>query len=97
MKFLPRLFENNRAWAEGIKLDEPEYFRPLSQTQILEFLWIGCADSRVPTNEIVGLGTGELFIHRNIANLAPPVDANVRSLLQYAVEALTVKHIIVCG
>ena len=90
MKFLPKLFENNRAWAERIKLEDPKYFEHLSRTQTPEFLRIGCADSRVPANEIVGLGPGELFVHRNIANLAPPLDANVQSVLQYAVEALKV-------
>jgi carbonic anhydrase len=97
MKFLPKLFANNRAWAEKIKLEDPEYFQRLSQTQTPEYLWIGCADSRVPANEIVGLGPGELFVHRNIGNIVPPFDANVHSVLQYAVEALKVKHIIVCG
>ena len=97
MKFLPKLFENNRAWADKIKLEDPTYFQRLSDTQTPEYLWIGCADSRVPANEIVGLGPGELFVHRNIANLVPPFDTNVHSVLQYAVEALKVKHIIVCG
>ncbi len=97
MKFLPKLFENNRAWAEKIKLEDPAYFHRLSHTQTPEYLWIGCADSRVPANEIVGLGPGELFVHRNIANIVPPFDANVHSVLQYAVEVLKVKHIIVCG
>ena len=97
MKFLPKLFENNRAWAERIKLEDPQYFERLSRTQTPEYLWIGCADSRVPANEIVGLGPGELFVHRNIANIVPPFDANVHSVLQYAVEALRIKHIIVCG
>ena len=97
MKFLPKLFENNRAWAEQRKLEDPQYFERLSRTQMPEFLWIGCADSRVPANEIVGLGPGELFVHRNIANLTVPLDANVQSVLQHAVEALNVKHIIVCG
>jgi carbonic anhydrase len=97
MKFLPKLFENNRAWADKIKLEDPTYFQRLSGTQTPEYLWIGCADSRVPANEIVGLGPGELFVHRNIANLVPPFDTNVHSVLQYAVEVLKVKHIIVCG
>src|SRR6266436_3853492 len=97
MKFLPKLFANNRAWAEKMKREDPEYFQRLSQTQTPEFLWIGCADSRVPANEIVGLGPGELFVHRNIANIVPPFDANVHSVLQFAVEALKIKHIIVCG
>ena len=97
MRFLPKLFENNRNWAQRCKRGDPEYFERLSRTQQPEYLWIGCADSRVPANEIVGLGPGELFVHRNIANLVPPYDANVHSVLQYAVEALQVKHIIVCG
>src|SRR5438093_10841937 len=97
MKFLPQLFDNNRAWAERIKLEDPAYFERLSHAQTPEYLWIGCADSRVPANEIVGLGPGELFVHRNIANMVPPFDANVHSVLQYAVEVLKVKHVIVCG
>ncbi len=97
MKFLAKLFANNRAWAENIKLADPTYFQRLSQSQTPEYLWIGCADSRVPANEIVGLGSGELFVHRNIANIVPPFDTNVHSVLQYAVEVLKVKHIIVCG
>jgi carbonic anhydrase len=97
MKFLAHLFANNRAWAENIKLEDPQYFQRLSQIQTPEYLWIGCADSRVPANEIVGLRSGELFVHRNIANLVPPFDTNVHSVLQFAVQALKVKHIIVCG
>jgi carbonic anhydrase len=97
MKFLPKLFANNRAWADRLKLEDPTYFERLSGVQKPEYLWIGCADSRVPANEIIGLGPGELFVHRNIANLAPPLDANVQSVLQYAVEVLRIKHIIVCG
>jgi carbonic anhydrase len=97
MKFLPQLFANNRAWAERMKLKDPLYFQRLSQTQTPQYLWIGCADSRVPANEIVGLGPGELFVHRNIANVVPPFDTNVHSVLQFAVDALRVKHIIVCG
>ncbi|MGH8597956.1 MAG: carbonic anhydrase [Gammaproteobacteria bacterium] len=97
MKFLPQLFANNRAWAERMKLEDPHYFQRLSQTQTPQYLWIGCADSRVPANEIVGLGSGELFVHRNIGNIVPPFDINVHSVLQYAIEVLRVKHIIVCG
>jgi carbonic anhydrase len=97
MKFLAKLFANNRAWAENIKLEDPQYFERLSQIQTPEYLWIGCADSRVPANEIVGLRSGELFVHRNIANIVPPFDTNVHSVLQFAVQALKVKHIIVCG
>ena len=97
MKFLPKLFQNNRAWAEKNKREDPDYFERLSRTQTPEYLWIGCADSRVPANEIVGMGPGELFVHRNIANLVPPFDTNVHSVLQFAVEALKIKHVIVCG
>ena len=97
MKFLSHLFDNNRKWATEIKRRDPEYFERLSKIQKPEYLWIGCADSRVPANEIVGLAPGELFVHRNIANLAPPFDTNVHSVLQYAVATLRVKHIIVCG
>src|SRR5262249_57589975 len=97
MKFLPKLFENNRAWAERIKREDPQYFERLSRTQTPDYLWIGCADSRVPANEIVGLGPGELFVHRNIANIVPPFDTNVHSVLQYAVDSIHVKHVIVCG
>ena len=97
MKFLPQLFQNNREWAADIKRRDPEYFERLSRIQTPEYLWIGCADSRVPANEIVGLAPGELFVHRNIANIVPPFDTNVHSVLQYAVDTLHVKHIIVCG
>ncbi len=79
------------------KTKDPEYFERLSKIQTPEYLWIGCADSRVPANEIVGLAPGELFVHRNIANIAPPFDTNVHSVLQYAVDTLRVKRIIVCG
>jgi carbonic anhydrase len=97
MKFLSQLFDNNRKWADNIKRKDPEYFERLSKIQQPEYLWIGCADSRVPANEIVGLAPGELFVHRNIANIVPPFDTNVHSVLQYAVESLRVKHVIVCG
>ena len=97
MKFLPNLFDNNRAWAEKIKLEDPQYFQRLSQTQTPEYLWIGCADSRVPANEIVGLDPGELFVHRNVANVVVHTDLNCLSVLQFAVDVLKVKHVIVCG
>lgn len=97
MKFLAKLFDNNQAWADKIKREDPHYFERLSRTQTPEYLWIGCADSRVPANEIVGLDPGELFVHRNVANLTPPQDANFLSVLQFAVEILKVRHIIVCG
>jgi carbonic anhydrase len=97
MKYLPELFANNRAWAERMTHNDPYYFERLAETQQPDYLWIGCADSRVPANEIVGLGPGELFVHRNIANVVHPIDHNVLSVLQYSVEFLRVSHIIVCG
>lgn len=97
MKYLPALFENNRAWAEGCLEEDPEFFRRLCELQTPRYLWIGCADSRVPANEIVGLAPGELFVHRNIANVVPSYDLNSHSVLEYAVDVLRVGHIIVCG
>jgi len=97
MRVLRHLFENNAAWADGIKSKDPEFFIKLSEQQTPEYLWIGCSDSRVPANEIVGLLPGELFVHRNVANLVIHTDLNCLSVLQYAVEILRVKHIIVCG
>jgi carbonic anhydrase len=97
MKALPPLFENNRKWAAEISQSDPEFFGKLAQQQNPEFLWIGCSDSRVPANEIIGLLPGELFVHRNVANLVIHSDMNCLSVLQYAVEILKIKHIIVCG
>jgi len=97
MKKLPVLFENNRKWASQISKDNPSFFSRLAQQQNPEFLWIGCSDSRVPANEIIGLLPGELFVHRNVANLVIHTDMNCLAVLQYAVEILKVKHIIVCG
>jgi carbonic anhydrase len=94
---IPELFDRNLRWAAGRARMDPEYFRRLAGQQSPEYLWIGCSDSRVPANEIVGLDPGELFVHRNVANLAPPQDANFLSVLQFAVEILKVRHIIVCG
>ena len=94
---LDHLKQNNRRWAEGKVAADPDFFRRLERQQAPEYLWIGCADSRVPANEIVGLDPGELFVHRNIANLAPPQDANYLSVLQFAVEVLKVRHILVVG
>ena len=91
------LIENNRAWSLAKTKVDPNFFKRLAAQQSPEFLWIGCSDSRVPANEIVGLDPGELFVHRNVANLAPPQDANYLSVLQYAVEVLKVKHIMVVG
>lgn len=94
---LDHLKANNRAWAAGKISADPGFFRRLEGQQAPQYLWIGCADSRVPANEIVGLDPGELFVHRNVANLAPPQDANYLSVLQFAVDVLEVKHIIVVG
>jgi len=97
MKILNELFEKNRAWSEGIRAEDPSFFQTLSKQQAPKYLWIGCSDSRVPANEIVGLLPGELFVHRNVANLVLHTDFNCLSVLQYAVEVLKVEHIIVCG
>ena len=97
MKTLPHLFDNNRQWAAGLLRADPEFFQRLARQQAPQFLWIGCADSRVPANEIVGLMPGELFVHRNVANLVVHSDMNCLSTIQYAVEALKVRHIMVCG
>jgi len=94
---LDQLKANNRAWAERMVIADPDFFRRLEGLQAPEYLWIGCSDSRVPANEIVGLRPGELFVHRNVANLAPPQDANYLSVLQFAVDVLKVKHILVVG
>ncbi len=97
MRKLKNLFERNRQWAEGVKSREPDFFEKLSRQQSPEYLWIGCADSRVPANEITGLLPGEMFVHRNVANMVVHTDFNCLSVIQYAVEVLGVKHIIVCG
>src|SRR5437899_11468097 len=94
---LDQLKENNRAWAEGKLAVDPGFFERLEGQQRPDYLWIGWADSRVPANEIVGLDPGELFVHRNVANLAPPQDANYLSVLQFAVDVLQVKHVLVVG
>lgn len=91
------LLRNNLDWAATRTRLDPEYFRRLSEQQAPEYLWIGCSDSRVPANEIVGLQPGELFVHRNVANLAPAQDMNLLAVLQFALESLKVRHIIVCG
>ncbi|MBI2510955.1 MAG: carbonate dehydratase [Opitutae bacterium] len=97
MQQLPHLFEQNRAWAEAIKRRDPEFFQKLSRQQSPEYLWIGCSDSRVPANEIVGLLPGEVFVHRNIANVVVHTDLNCLSVLQFAVDVLKVKHVMVVG
>ena len=97
MKTLKSLFDSNREWAERIQQEQPGFFEQLSKQQSPEYLWIGCADSRVPANEIINLPPGEVFVHRNIANVVVHTDLNCLSVIQYAVEVLKVKHIIVCG
>jgi carbonic anhydrase len=97
VKLLANLFENNRNWAESIKKIHPDFFQKLSEQQAPEYLWIGCSDSRVPANEIVGLMPGEIFVHRNVANIVVHTDVNCLSVLQYAVDVLKVKHIMVVG
>ena len=94
---LKHLFDQNRAWSERIRRSDPDFFARLSRQQTPRYLWIGCADSRVPANEIVDLDPGELFVHRNVGNLAPPQDANYLSVLQFAVDVLKVKHVLVVG
>jgi carbonic anhydrase len=97
MKELGQLFDNNRAWVARMTANDPGFFQKLSKQQAPQYLWIGCADSRVPANEIVGLLPGELFVHRNVANVVAQDDPNCLSVLQYAVDVLHVRHIIVCG
>ena len=91
------LLDMNKAWAKKVAQEQPELFTTLAQQQSPKYLWIGCSDSRVPANEIVGMLPGELFVHRNVANLVKHVDFNCQSVIQYAVEVLKVEHIIVCG
>ena len=97
MDTLKHLLDNNVAWADDIKQEDPDFFSRLAAQQSPEYLWIGCSDSRVPANQIAGLLPGEVFVHRNIANVVVHSDLNCLSVLQYAVDVLKVKHIIVCG
>lgn len=97
MRTLKHLFDQNRAWAERLSQQDPAFFLELSRQQFPQYLWIGCSDSRVPANQIVGLLPGELFVHRNIANLVVHTDLNCLSVMQFAVDMLKVRHIIVCG
>lgn len=97
MRVLGHLFTNNRAWAAEITGREPDFFERLAGQQAPEFLWIGCSDSRVPANQIVGLLPGQLFVHRNVANVVIHADLNCLSCIEYAVDALRVRHVIVCG
>jgi carbonic anhydrase len=91
------LFDNNAAWAERLRAQDPDFFTKLSRQQFPSYLWIGCSDSRVPANEIVGLLPGELFVHRNVANLVVHTDLNCLTVMQFAMDILKVRHIIVCG
>jgi carbonic anhydrase len=95
--FYRKVFENNKAWVKEKRASDPEFFTRLARGQKPKFLYIGCADSRVPANEIMGLEPGQVFVHRNIANLVVNIDANANSVIQYAVERLNVEHIVVCG
>ena len=97
MTSVDHLFENNRRWSRAITARDPQFFDTLSRQQSPKYLWIGCADSRVPANEIVGLPPGEIFVHRNVANVVVHTDLNCLSVLQYAVDVLAVEHVIVCG
>jgi carbonic anhydrase len=97
METYKKLLLNNRIWAQEKLEEDAEYFMDLAKEQRPEYLWIGCADSRVPENEVIGAAPGELFVHRNIANMVVHTDVNMLSVLQYAVEELKVKHVIVCG
>ena len=97
MKNLEELLENNKAWSEGIKAHDPEFFHSLARQQSPRYLWIGCSDSRVPATQLVGLAPGEMFVHRNVANVVVHTDFNCLSVLQFAVDVLKVGHVIVCG
>ena len=97
MRLLPELIENNRQWAAGVTDHDPEFFANLAKQQTPEFLWIGCSDSRVPANQIIGVPPGEVFVHRNIANVVVHTDFNCLSVIEFAVAVLKVKHVIVCG
>ena len=94
---LENLFDNNRNWARNRALADREFFRRLAKQQSPEYLWIGCSDSRVPANEIIGLDPGEVFVHRNVGNLVIHSDMNCLAVLQFAIEVLSIEHVIVCG
>jgi len=97
MKDIEQLLQNNKQWSEKVRTKHPEFFPKLAKQQSPQFLWIGCSDSRVPANQITGLLPGEIFVHRNIANLVINTDINLLSVLQFAIEVLKIRHIIVCG
>jgi carbonic anhydrase len=94
---LKRLFERNRAWAKSVKERDPDFFSRLAKQQAPEYLWIGCSDARVPANELMGMAPGELFVHRNIANLVHNIDTNLMSVLEFAINVLKVRHVMVVG
>jgi carbonic anhydrase len=97
METLNNLFENNRRWSESLRAQDPAFFRELSAQQSPQYLWIGCSDSRVPATQLVDLQPGEMFVHRNVANVVVHTDLNCLSVIQFAVEVLRVRHVIVCG
>jgi len=97
MNDIRRLLQNNREWADRIEQEDPAFFDQLSQQQNPEYLWIGCSDSRVPANQIIGMAPGEVFVHRNIANVVVHTDLNCLSVIQYAVDQLKIKHILIVG
>ena len=97
MSDLNKLFENNRIWSERIKAQNPDFFTDLAKQQSPNYLWIGCSDSRMPATQLVGLAPGDLFVHRNVANIVVHTDVNCLSVLQFAVDVLKVEHVIVCG
>ena len=97
MEVLNHLLENNRAWANSMSASNPDFFRKLASQQNPEYLWIGCSDSRVPANQITGLAPGEVFVHRNVANIVAETDFNVLAVILYAVDVLKIRHIIICG
>ena len=97
MKYLPELFENNRVWSLNNLQEDPDYFQSLAKLQAPKYMWIGCSDSRVPANQITGLNPGEVFVHRNIANVIVHTDLNCLSVVHYAIAVLRVQHVIVCG
>jgi len=97
MNSLKNLLENNRVWADSINANDPDFFRKLANQQSPEYFWIGCSDSRVPANQITGLAPGEVFVHRNVGNIVAETDFNVLAVIQYAVDVLKVRHIIICG
>jgi carbonic anhydrase len=97
MRSLTHLFANNRDWAARVRAEQPDFFAKLARQQNPDYLWIGCSDSRVPANDIVGLLPGELFVHRNVANIVVHTDLNCLSVLQFAIDLLKVRHVIVCG